>query len=1064
MVAEAAALRLGTTVAGAAGSWWLGRRRREQERHLPLQELIRVKVPGLRLQREVSQQFEQITNAVFDRLEPFLQHAFDQLEEGGRAAVLDAVCDTFAKADLSDEALFAADAQPASLTRQITRSVPPPPGLGDTESRLFELLFAECVEYYVRIVRSLPAFEERAAAELLSRTSTLGNEVARLLRRLPDRSLFAPEGTDQDTAFRRQYLELVSRDLDEVELYRSTSGQSAAPRVRASVAYVSLRTTGEGAQHRRAGRARMAPQLRADMRDWSGAAGETSGMAVETALGGVRRALLRGEAGCGKSTLLRWLAITAARGGFTGALEQWNGLTPVLVKLREYSGRSLPAPEGMLDGVAGHITGIMPRGWVERLLASGGVLLMLDGVDELVERERRAAREWLRRLLRQYPDIRTVVTSRPAAAGADWLRGEEFTPLHLDRMTPAELAAFVRNWHQAVRELGEDELPCAAEEIPGYELSLLTSLQERPHLQSLAGTPLLAAMLCAMHLQRRRQLPRDRMELYRNALDTLVHNRDADRNVPSALESELSLSDKTVILRDLAWRLSDNNRTEIDEGRAVDHVAAKLRGMRHLKVTDGAEVLSQLRHRSGLLRSPAERRIDFVHRTFQEYLAAKEAAEEDRIGNLIGRAHLDQWRETIVMTAGHANSRQREELLTGILERADADPRHARALRLVAAACQETLPSASPELADRLDAAVRGLLPARRSTDPPALAALGPPLLRWMPRSLDGLTDNAAAQTIRTVALVGGRQALRLLAGYAEETRPAAVGQLMAGWDYFDAETYAEEVLSRVRLGDTVVPISHPGQQRAARRLPAMRYAQLRFPVQDLRCLADFPQLRGLRTENPAGGIDVSDIADLQPGLRTLRIYGVGSPRGLSELRRLSELRHLALTVFSGAALHDLSGLRLSALELDLPLPGPDLRPLGECPDLTRLSLATINAGRQRLSPRGLAAMPALAELRIAGYDTEEWLADPGSVPGTVTELGLVSCRAPLDRAAYARFGQLRSVELVRCKSHDHPERVTRAYHLRHPQPEPQPEPQAEPQPHPQPEPEPEAGPSPRTE
>ncbi|MFF4179037.1 alpha/beta hydrolase family protein [Streptomyces sp. NPDC001750] len=44
-----------------------------------------------------------------------------------------------------------------------------PVGLDEVESRLYEVLLAECVEYYVRIVRSLPVFEERAAGELLLR-------------------------------------------------------------------------------------------------------------------------------------------------------------------------------------------------------------------------------------------------------------------------------------------------------------------------------------------------------------------------------------------------------------------------------------------------------------------------------------------------------------------------------------------------------------------------------------------------------------------------------------------------------------------------------------------------------------------------------------------------------------------------------------------------------------------------------------------------------------------------------------------------------------------------------
>ncbi|MFF4673820.1 hypothetical protein ACFY1C_28870 [Streptomyces sp. NPDC001279] len=44
-----------------------------------------------------------------------------------------------------------------------------PVGLDEVESRLYEVLLAECVEYYVRIVRSLPVFEERTAGELLLR-------------------------------------------------------------------------------------------------------------------------------------------------------------------------------------------------------------------------------------------------------------------------------------------------------------------------------------------------------------------------------------------------------------------------------------------------------------------------------------------------------------------------------------------------------------------------------------------------------------------------------------------------------------------------------------------------------------------------------------------------------------------------------------------------------------------------------------------------------------------------------------------------------------------------------
>ncbi|MFJ7046897.1 NACHT domain-containing protein [Streptomyces sp. NPDC101112] len=1015
MLAETAALRLGTIVANAAGKLWLGGKQKEQASLLSMEELIRVRVPGIRLQREVRQQYEQIANAVFDRLEPYLKHAFERLDDGGRQAVIDGVADTFARADLSDEALLALNAHPAELIRQITASVSPPIGLSDVEARLYEVLFAECIEYYVRIVRSLPVFEERAAAELLSRTATLGAEVARILERLPDRSLLAPEGTDHDKAFRRTYLELLSRDLDEVELFRSASDEAAAPRVRLSVAYVSLRATGDDGKHRRT--TRPVPQLRPDMSHWEESEDESSGMRVEAALRGASRVLLRGEAGSGKTTLLRWLAITAARGAFSGELTAWNGLTPILIKLREYSGRTLPSPEAMLDGIAGTITGIMPKGWVARQLDGGNVLLLIDGVDELLDRERRAVRVWLRKLLGQYGDVGVIVTSRPAAASADWLRQEGFAALHLDRMTPPDLAAFVRQWHQAVRELG-GELPCALDELPKYEHSLLGSLKERAHLQSLASTPLLAAMLCAMHLNRGRQLPRDRMELYRNALHTLVHDRDADRNVPSAVDSKLNLGDKLVILRDLAWRLSDNNLSEVEIERAAGYVAAKLRAMRHLDLLDGDQVLEQLRHRSGILRSPAVGRMDFVHRTFQEYLAAEEAAEEDRIGNLVGRAHMDLWRETIIMAAGHANTRQREELLGGILDRVEEEPQHARTLRLVVAACQETMPSVSSGLAARLDEAVIKLLPARRKTDPPALAAVGPALLRSLPRSLGELSEKAAVQTVRTVALIGGDQALALLIGYLADERAGVVDALIHAWSYFDADTYAEMVLSRLPLAGREVSITHSGQLRAASRLSSLTALRIDHPVRGLDFLAEFPSLRKLWVTALRGrGVDLS-VLGRHAELKELMLFGGASVEGASIVTELTKLEALAFEVYGDLNMDSLGRIPdLRLLSLSCVTEGADLRPLTGLTTLRDLHL--VGDHEKIVGFDDLERLECLESLSLYWWDVDEWLQTVKTGPASFSRLDLYTCiLSPGDRD-FTRLSGLEQLNVLHCHAPD---------------------------------------------
>ncbi|QNP69987.1 NACHT domain-containing protein [Streptomyces roseirectus] len=1004
MSVEVAAVRLGQTVATSAVRLWLGGRRTEQERRAGMGELIRLRVPGLRARRSVERQFEEIADAVAARVEPLLAHEFAGLAENERLAAVQAVTDTFGRADLSDASVFESDADPVELERRIRSEVPRPAGLGEAAERYYDTLFAECCDCYVRILRRLPVFTERAVSELLSRTTSLGAELARVLERLPVRSLYAPDGSDEDAGFLREYLGLVSRSLDEVELFQAASERP--PRTKLSVAYVSLRASGDHVT-----RPRSLP--RHGLRDWQESEG--TGMRVEAALAGASRVLLRGEAGSGKTTLMQWLAVMAARGGFSGSLESWNGLIPVLVKLRRYAGRPLPAPEALLDGVAGPLTGHLPKGWMDRALRDDRVLLLVDGVDELLADERRAVREWLRGLLLAYPGVRTIVTSRPSAARTDWLRAEGFVSFQLDRMAPADLTAFVRQWHRAVREQG-DELPCAVEELPTFERALLTSLRDRPHLRSLAANPLLAALICALHLLKGDQLPRNRMELYAIALETLVQRRDADRRVPSALASPLGLPDKLCVLRNLAWRLSDNNRTEIGVEQAVRFVSARLATMRHLDGVPGDDVLDHLIARSGVLRSPVEGRVDFLHRTFQEYLAAQDAADEDNMGNLVGRAHLDLWRETIVMAAGHGNLRQRRELVGGILDRAEAEPRYRRRLRLLAASCLETMRTVPGEVVGRLDEAMETLLPPRRESEAVSLAAVGPPLVPWLPKSLEGLTPKAARQTVRAAALVGGAAAMERLAGYVGA---GVHDELVDAWEYFDPDEYAETVLAKLRLERRPVRVQHPAQWPALTRLRHARHVHIRYGF-----------THGLGA--------VRALGDLE----TLWITHLLEDNDLSPLRKFTALRNLVLCRDDVLPLVDLGPLsdltKLTNLQLQDWGSLPSLENIPALERLTSLGLGMLDsdddlsplAGHRRLQwlllqgrsiPRGLDSLAALGDLtslELHHFDLTRWLPSAAYPPG-LRRLGLHGTVLPADLSPVGTIQGLRELDLHYCRTPD---------------------------------------------
>jgi predicted NACHT family NTPase len=305
----------------------------------------------------------------------------------------------------------------------------------------------------------------------------------------------------------------------------------------------------------------------------------------------------------------------------------------------------------------------MPRGWVQRKLRDGSALLLVDGVDELAADRRDEARTWLRDLVGAFPLTRVIVTSRPGGAPPQWLGDARFSVVDLQPTSRADIRLFVARWHAAMR-LGrvDDESRRALDD---YEAGLLRLLDTRGHLRKLAGYPLLCALLCALHLDRRATLPANRMELYEVALQMLLERRDVERKI-GAIDG-LGRTEKLLLLADLAYWLIRNGYTDVDVPRALYRISQRLHLMPQVRASI-QDVYRHLLERSGLLREPVEGRVDFVHRTFQEYLAAQDAMNTDDVGTVVQNGHLDQWHEVVVMAVGHASQKQREELLGRLLD------------------------------------------------------------------------------------------------------------------------------------------------------------------------------------------------------------------------------------------------------------------------------------------------------------------------------------------------------------------------------------------------------------
>ncbi|MGW5416264.1 NACHT domain-containing protein [Actinomadura geliboluensis] len=879
MSVEVAAVRVGMSVTQLAVGRWLAGRSTRDGAGRDLVELIKTGFPDEIRRRRVQRQFEDIADSVADRLLTFAGREFGGLTDGDRQAALHEVVRTLDNADLSDDAFFSADADPVKLARGLRTRLPPRRAefeLGEAGARLYEVVLDECCDCLARIIVHLPQFGPRASAEMLGRLSGLADQVGAVLARLPARTLDAPEGTSDDDEFTRRYLASISESLDTLELFGVRFERFTRPQTALSVAYISLNVSDESKRAPRPSRPHAVP-----VSDWRDEV-RAGSVRVEAALADHRLMLLRGEAGGGKSTLLRWLAVTAARGSFSGLLSKWNGSIPFVIKLRSHAGKPLPRPEEFIDDVAGHLAGIMPRGWAHRQLSSGRALLLVDGVDEVTGSQRQAVREWLKRIVTEFRDIRIIVTSRPAAAASDWLRAEGFATAFLEQLSPAEIRTLVQHWHTAVRDCAD--LPCEPERLPSYEARLLARLEAASHLRALASSPLLAAMLCALNLDRE-TLPRNRMGLYGAALEMLLETRDTKRGIPSVLERE----QKIRILQDIAWHLSTSGRVELPKPMVERLVADRLASMPQVQVRPSA-VLDDLLQRSGVLREPVPGRIDFVHRTVQEYLAAKQAADLGDMDILVKYAHRDTWRETVIMAAGHANEPLRRELLSGILSRARSESRRARTLKLVAAACLETLPSIPDDIREDLDRCLDDLIPPRDEASALALATGGEPVLTRLPEALDDLSDAAARATVRAAWLINGPHALDVLARYAADARPRIRETVGAAWHYFDAEEFAERVLARSPEGGKVTLLHQPHQVKALSKVSPLsslyihqsRFEDFSFLLPHARTLCDLT----LHADEP-----VADAA-LPASLPALRKLKLGFP-GFDDLSLLAPLPQL---------------------------------------------------------------------------------------------------------------------------------------------------------------------------
>ncbi|MDF5709827.1 MAG: HEAT repeat domain-containing protein, partial [Nostoc sp. S4] len=388
--------------------------------------------------------------------------------------------------------------------------------------------------------------------------------------------------------------------------------------------------------------------------------------------------VILGDPGSGKSTLLQYLALDWVE----KTLEQndFNLPIPLLIELRNY----------MRDRDAGNCNNFLQfyhnspncfyhlnQHKLHEQLKAGNALVMFDGLDEIFESAKREeVITCIHRFTNEYPDVQVIVTSRIIGYKQQQLRDAEFRHFMLQDLEPAQIQDFIQRWHDKTFTQAEER----DKNIKRQRLQRV--IHESKAIAELAQNPLLLTMMAILNLKR--ELPRDRSELYKEASEVLLHNWDDGRNLkPDERLEIIDYKDKQAMLRQVAYQMQTSEKGLAGNIIYADDLEAIFtKYLQSIPVSDARDkarrLMKQLRDRNFILCFLGADYYAFVHRTFLEYFCAWEfvwqfekersITIEDLKTEVFGKHWQDEtWHEVLRLIAGMIESKFVGEILNYLM-------------------------------------------------------------------------------------------------------------------------------------------------------------------------------------------------------------------------------------------------------------------------------------------------------------------------------------------------------------------------------------------------------------
>ncbi|UBF24405.1 NACHT domain-containing NTPase [Kovacikia minuta CCNUW1] len=365
-----------------------------------------------------------------------------------------------------------------------------------------------------------------------------------------------------------------------------------------------------------------------------------------------------GKPGTGKTTFLQHLAVRCNQGSFAA------NRVPIFVSLRDFADEFRAAGEvSLLSYIFDdfHTSGISNLSMLETLLQEGRVLLLLDGLDEVLAQDCKAVINEIRRLSEKYEKNLFVVTCRTAAKALNLRR---FTDVEMAPFGQDQIVEFAQKWFTVLKKT---TFQAGQEQAVQFVQQL--GLSENIPFRRLAVTPLFLHLICWI-FHHQGKFPSKRAEFYKQCLELLLSKWDETKGIErDEMYHGFLLPQKLKLLSQVATVTFEQGNYFFERQAIEQHIGDYIRSLPNAAIEpeelqlDSEEILKAIELQHGLLAERVQGIFSFGDQIFQEYFTARKIvanynlhASDRALEQLVSHVTEPRWREIFLLTVAMLRS------------------------------------------------------------------------------------------------------------------------------------------------------------------------------------------------------------------------------------------------------------------------------------------------------------------------------------------------------------------------------------------------------------------------